>query len=200
VAEHRGGGVGDPTPYLEQLSGVDRTELSALIDRYLARFQGEPFDPDAYAGSASERLVESVYESLAGESGSWPVLLPQLRNQAKIKRAGLVERLTEALGASGQEEKVAYYYNQMEHGRLEPQRVSDRVLDALAEIVNTTRETLRRAGETVGPTSTDSVFARVAPGSKGMDLPAAAESPDRAPEAEAFSDERDEIDALFLGD
>ena len=109
-------------------------------------------------------MVESLGESLGGVSGSWPVLLPELRNRLKLRREQLVERLTEALGVAGREEKVAYYYNQMEHGRLEPSGVSDRVLESLAAIVETTRDTLRRAGERVQPPAAgeEAVFARTA--------------------------------------
>ena len=123
IAEHRAGGEANPRAYLDQVEGTDRAELAALIDAYLARSPGQPWDEDAYRGSPAERLVESLHESLAGASGSWPVLLPELRNRARIKREELVERLAAALGVAGREEKVAYYYNQMEHGRLRRRRL-----------------------------------------------------------------------------
>ena len=165
IEEHRAGGEADPLAYLEQVEGTDRKELAALIDAYLIRSPGQPWDEQAYRGSPAERLVESLHESLAGESGSWPVLLPQLRNKARIKREQLVNRLATALGVAGREEKVAYYYNQMEHGRLSPGGVSDRVLEALAGIVDTTTDVLRRAGQAVSSQQADAeaVFARVAP-------------------------------------
>lgn len=203
IAEHKAGGEADPRAYLEQVEGTDRAELAALIDAYLARSPGQPWDPGAYAGSPAERLVESLHESLAGASGSWPVLLPQLRHRARIKREELVKRLAAALGVAGREEKVADYYNRMEHGRLAPAGVSDRVLEALAGIVDTSKETLRRAGEAVGSpdAEVDAVFARVAPppppeyGDAGAARPGAtadAAAADRATEA-------DEVDELFTG-
>jgi hypothetical protein len=199
IAEHRAGGEADPLAYLEQVEGLDRDELAALIDAYLVRSPGQPWDEEAYRGSAAERLVESLKESLVGASGSWPVLLPELRHRAKIKRGQLVERLAAGLGVTGREEKVAYYYNQMEHGRLRPDGVSDRVLDALAGIVDTTRDALRKAGQVVAPADADdAVFARMsapredyaAPGG----MPSPADSPARADDAE-----HDEVDELFLG-
>ncbi len=202
IAEHRAGGDADPRAYLDQLAGADRAELEALIDAYLERSPGQRWDPEGYAGSPAERLVESLQESLAGASGSWPVLLPELRHHARIKREQLVERLAAALGVAGREQKVAYYYNQMEHGRLPPAGVSDRVLDALAGIVGTTKETLRRTGEAVGPPGAEGnvVYARVAPppqpeyaDESGMARPgdAGTAASDRA--------EPDEVDELFLG-
>src|SRR5262245_62130388 len=84
---------------------------------------------------------------LTGARGSWPGLLPELRSRARINREELVLRLASALGVAGREEKVAYYYNQMEHGGLWPSGVSDRVLEALAGIVDTTKGALREAGK-----------------------------------------------------
>jgi hypothetical protein len=202
IAEHRAGGEADPRAYLDQVEGTDRAELAALIDAYLVRSPGEPWDEEAYAGSPAERLVESLHESLAGASGSWPVLLPRLRDRARITRDQLVERLAAALGVAGREEKVAFYYNQMEHGRLPPVGVSDPVLKALAAIVDTTKEALQQAGQTVvAEDAEDAVFARVAPPpapeyaeSPGMARPAQPADAPGAPEHEL-----DEVDELFLG-
>ncbi len=102
----------------------------------------------------------------------------------------------------GREEKVAYYYNQMEHGLLEPDGVSDRVLDALAAIVDTTRDALRGAGERVAPPEAGegAVFARKAYADAdygGEDLTGAPASAAERARDEAF--ERDEVDELFLG-
>lgn len=203
IAEHRAGGEADPRAYLEQVEGTDRAELAALIDAYLVRAPGQPWDEDAYSGSPAERLVESLHESLAGASGSWPVLLPQLRHRARIKREQLVERLAAALGVAGREEKVAYYYNQMEHGGLEPPGVSDRVLEALAQIVDTTKEALRQAGQAVTVRDADAgaVFARKAgpPSPEYAEAPGMAR-PDEGPAAPKGAEaERDEVDELFLG-
>ncbi len=59
-------------------------------------------------------------------------------------------------------QRVHAYYHQMEHGQIPASGVSDRVLDALAEIVDTTRERLRAAGEQVSGTDSTAVtgFAR----------------------------------------
>jgi hypothetical protein len=200
IAEHRSGGDAEPGGYLEQVEGSDRAELAALIDAYLARSPGQPWDEEAFKGSAAEQLVDSLSESLTGESGTWPVLLPRLRHQAKIKREQLVERLADALGVAGREEKVAYYYNQMEHGRLRPQGVSDRVLDALAALVHTTRDALRRAGEGMQkPEEPENMaFTRLAPPPPAEYADAEMESPAPAAERSAGA-EIDEVDELFLG-
>ncbi|MGI8554824.1 MAG: hypothetical protein ACR2LT_00485 [Pyrinomonadaceae bacterium] len=204
IQEHRAGGKADPLEYLDQLEGVDRLELEALIDGYLTHAPPQPLAADAYAGSLSDRVVESLAPSLTGVSGLWPAVLPRLRNRARIRRADLVSRLAATLGVSEREEKVADYYNQMEQGRLPAAGVSGRVLEALGEIVGASGQRLRQLGEAVtGPAAAGGdapVFARSAP------APAAAPPPpspgvlyqqdpgtDEAPEW-------DDVDRLFRGD
>src|SRR5690242_738873 len=68
IEDHRAGGEADPRGYLAQVEGTDRSELAALIDAYLVRSPGQPWDEGAYTGSPAERVVESLRESLAGSS------------------------------------------------------------------------------------------------------------------------------------
>jgi hypothetical protein len=203
IVEHRAGGEANPRAYLDQVEGTERAELAELIDAYLARSPGQPWDEEAYGGSPAERTVASLHESLAGASGSWPVVLPQLRYRARIKREQLVERLAAALGVAGREEKVAFYYNQMEHGRLAPAGISDRVLEELATIVDTTKEALRQAGQAVSASDADAgaVFARKAapPPPEYAEPPGMARPGEGPAVPKAAEFDRDEVDELFLG-
>jgi hypothetical protein len=196
VSECRGGGAADPTRYLAQLHGAERAELALLIDRFLVRQPRRSFDATAFPGSAAESLVDSLDASLRGQAGLWPALLPRLRDEAQLKRSDVVEQLAQALGATDQSEKVARYYHEMEQGLLPPAGVSDKVLDALARIVNVSAAALRRAGGAITPagasTPTHAVFARAVP----------APEQDRAsePRSPGIEPARDDIDRLFLGD
>ena len=78
-----------------------------------------------------------------------------LRKQAELPRPSLVDSLAKALGAKkkAEREKVAGYYNAMEHGQLEPQGISSKVFDALAGLLGTSAEALRKAGEAVAPSA-----------------------------------------------
>ena len=150
--QHRSGGGADPRPFLEQLEGVDQRELAALIGGYLERAPGRTWNAAGFAGSAAERLTERLAADWeqAETPVAWTELLPQLRHRAQIKRAELVARLAEAIGAGDQTEKVAAYYHQMETGRLPSEGVSNRVLRALGEIVDESAERLRAAGSVIG--------------------------------------------------
>jgi hypothetical protein len=150
IAEHRAGGAADPVEYLDRLEGTHREELATLIDAYLARSPGRPWDPAAFTGSASERLTESLARSLEGASGLWPTILPRLRDRAQVKRDDLVRRLAEALGVPDREQKVEGYYHEMEQGLLPSAGVSSKVLEALSGIVGASADFLRKAGEPLG--------------------------------------------------
>ncbi len=201
IAEHKSEGAADPTPFLAQVEGHDRDELVALIDAFLVRSPGRRWNPEAMQGSFAERVKIKFEEVLNGESGNWPELLPSLRNAAELPRSAVVEKLADAIGVAGSEEKVARYYNEMEHGTLPASGVSDRVLEALAKIMGTTFQTLRTAGDELGHGRKDvdsRMFARRASSrDSGMGMA----SPGIAPESrmKGVEAESDEVDRLFTG-
>jgi hypothetical protein len=185
-------GVADPAEFLARVDGLDRAELESLIDAYLARAPRRAFDRPAFEASPAARVVAS----LAGSSGTWPALLPRLRDRARLKRAELVARLAADLGVGGREAKVASYYHAMEQGTLPSSGVSDRVLEALGRIVGESAAALRAAGTLAPPPppAAPAAFARVAsPAPEFMAAPAAGRG--RA----ASVPERDEVDELFTG-
>ncbi len=187
----------DPTAWLAQVGDDERQELELLIDHYLMTAPRRAWDADAYEHSLAKVAVDRVFESREGISGSWPELLPRLRDRARIKRAELVERLTAALGETNSA-KVGVYYNRMEHGALRADGVSATVLEALAELVGTSATMLRAAGANdPEPTAgTEPAYARLAAPSPAyaeanvVESLAAPASPGSAP---------DRIDELFTG-
>ena len=197
VAAFEAGENPDPREYLAQLEGTDQRELEALLDAYLAQAPRRRFDAQAVAASPARARVDDLEQSLSGRAGAWPVLLPRLRNAARLRRGELVTRLAEALGVAGREAKVGRYYHEMEQGLLAPAGVSDRVLDALASLLRTTRERLREAGAsamTGEAVAGAAPFARTAAPTED-ERAAMAAAKAAAPEPEA----RDEVDELFLG-
>jgi hypothetical protein len=197
AADYEAGREVDPAALLDRVDPDQRQELAARIDSYLMTAPPRKWDPEAYEGSLAQQAVDRVYESIVAESGTWPELLPALRDQARIKRADLVSRLAKALGftAAAQVEKVGDYYNRMEHGQLRPAGVSGRVIDALAAILGTEPGRIRAAGGGAELGGRDVAFARTA-------FPNAefAEADMGAPVERRAADEpgRDEIDVLFL--
>jgi hypothetical protein len=138
--------------------------------------------------------VEAASDELEG--AGWSEVLPSLRNRAELKRATVVERLAAALGFAESKARVAAYYHRMEQGRLAPEGVSTKVLDALGSILGTTAAALQQAGEAGAgdrPAGGE-VFARGgAPERTALSTTVAADRGD------ADRAEPDELDRLFTG-
>jgi hypothetical protein len=208
--EFEDGAQPDPGKFLARAAAEERPALANAIDAYLDTAPTRRWDPGAYERSPTRVAVDRYFESLEGVSGAWPELLPELRKRAKLARTELTARLAAALGFPEEAERVHAYYHQMEHGQLAASRVSDLVLDRLADIVGTSRERLRSAGESLsdphaGQTAVrfarqafpDPQFAADADSAADADAPS---SPGTASPGERSTSRRDELDRLFLGD
>jgi hypothetical protein len=202
IERFESGGSVDPGDLLSQTEGKERSKLSALIEGYLEHeAPPQEWDPKAFEGSLSERAVARLAESWSAASGELPSDLVALRNARKITRAKLVQDLADSLGVSGRAEKVAAYYHQLENGRLPTAGISSTVFDALADLLGTTTDKLRAAGEALTPASGQAspgeLYARKAqPPPEEFaeaDTRPAAASPGRPGE------EWDEVDELFRG-
>jgi len=197
IASDRAGEQPDPLAYLQRVRGVDRRELEALIDGYLWRAPRRRFDEDAYRSSPARPVAEGLERSLVGKSGLWPSLLPRLRHRARLKRAELVARLADALGVADRADKVGAYYHAMELGSLPADGVSDRVLEALAQIVGEPARKLREAGRALAAPTAGGLegmaFSRVAQPDPAF---ADTETSSGVPFAAAHED-RDVVDELF---
>lgn len=197
VAEHQSGGPADPVRYLDRVDGVDRRELEAMIDAYLARAPRVSFDAARFASSPAAVVVDTIEEVVLGEAGLLPALLPRLRANAQLTRETLVIRLAEKLDASDNQSKVGRYYHELEQGLIAAERVSPRVFEALGELLGRSAQWLRAQGKTVtgGPRSAGPVFARRA-GSTTASVPP---PPPGEPRSPAAPEQWDDVDRLFLG-
>jgi hypothetical protein len=196
---YEAGGQPELEAILARASPDERQTLQRRIDSYLMTAPRRAWDQAAYEASPARESVERVWASIEGISGQWPELLPSLRHRARIKRRALVERLAAALDVSGREEKVAVYYNQMEHGRLRAEGISERVFEALGEILGESAERIRNAGLGGPPHDggTQPALARLAfDESRAVPVPGA---PEADVESAAAEPGRDVVDELFLG-
>jgi hypothetical protein len=196
ITEHRSGGEANPVVYLDRVEPGDRSELAALIDAYLSRAPRTPFDAAAFHNSDAEATADALERSLAGDSGLWPLLLPRLRTGVGLKRREVTDRLAQALGAADRAEKVERYYHEMEQGTLPAAGVGDRVLEALAALVDTSASFLREAGSAV--TGRDSNLGAPTAFARSTQLDATPSSPPAASRP-AHEEHWDEIDELFCG-
>lgn len=205
-AESVRAGESDPTPFLDQVEGPERERLERRIELFYMATPSEgldaprAWDPVEYAGSPAERIVGEVVEWTRCPSGEWPELLPELMAERELEREAVVERLASGIGADrpGQVEKVREYFHDMTWGTLDARGVTDTVLDRLAEILDTSRDALRQAGEAIGrrrPGGTEgAVFAR-RPSVESLNFEAGSGEPSRG--MGTPSGGPDEIDLLF---
>ena len=133
--------------------------------------------------------------------GELPIELVRLRNERQITRADLVTRLADSLGVSGAREKVASYYHRLERGMLPAEGVSSRVWEALAQLLDTSADALRRAGATMRPPPTPgaaSAYARTA-APPPPEYATAQSSEEPTVSDTEHTEEPDEVDRLFTG-
>jgi len=198
AADYEAGRDLDPAAFLDRADPDQRQELAARIDSYLMTAPPRRWDPEAYEGSLAQQAVDRVYEGIVAESGTWVELLPRLRNEARLRREQLVDRLAAALGfgSDPQIAKIGDYYNRMEHGNLRPAGVSERVIDALASVLGVDAAAIRAAGAGWGGAEArGQAFARTS----FPDVELSEDAPAPAVERRvADAGGRDEIDALFL--
>jgi hypothetical protein len=125
----------DPLAYLDR-AGTDRDELAAALDVYL---ELNPPPPP----SAAE--LEAMASDASLDPPTWSRLLVEERTRRGLLRRTVVERLTAALGLSAAAEpRVALRLHELEAGTRSPVGVSERVVDALDQVLGPIAERLRQ--------------------------------------------------------
>lgn len=166
----------DAPGYLTR-AGEGAGELAGLIDAFLRVTVPPPPDEEA---RARVRAVAREQEQ--------PTLL-QLRLRAGLKRDAVVDALIAALGlAAASREKVKGYYHELEWGKLDPDRVSRRVTDALASLLHAPADGLLAWHGAVPPAPAVAYYRTTDLAAVPPPLPATDEP-----------QEWDEVDELFRG-
>ena len=133
--------------YLARVPDDMRDDLADQISFFLQQAPTPRYSPETLAEIRADPVVQSVQGALEGDAGLWPVLLPRLRERARLRRDEIVSRLTAMLGIEGQERKANRYLHEMETGTLDPSGVSQRLLDALGQILGVSGTELAQAGD-----------------------------------------------------
>lgn len=159
-------GDGNPRPFMEGLDKPERRRFRLRIEKYLENAPAPQAAAPVSFSSEVDLLADRMVEQLGGATGAMPREVVKLRSSRGINQEDVVEKLAEEYGASDQErEKIDDYYHDLEFGNLPAKGISDRLLDSLAVILGTTRETLRKAGQALGPSggpSSGVLYARMA--------------------------------------
>src|SRR5690349_4233396 len=78
IDEHLTGSDPDPWSFIDRLEGPQREELADLIDAYYVGAPRRQWSAEGFRDSSAERTFRLLQESLEGEAGLWPVVLPRL--------------------------------------------------------------------------------------------------------------------------
>jgi hypothetical protein len=189
----------DVEAFLATTPADQQSELVEAIEAFLRDASLPRYDDETLEALESSQAVREAARAIDGRAGTWPLLLPALRRQRRLRRADVAQRLASELGFSSAHERVHQHLHSMENGTADALRVSSRVLVGLARILGTTAVRLERAGRvpTLGGPTTGLVPTR-----RGL--------PDAPPFSEVPSDYRlpdtrhppewAALDRLFLGE
>ena len=137
----------DVHAYLERVDATERDALADDIATFLTWAPEPDYDDAALAGLEAEPIVAEAMAAAGGHAGLWPSLIPRLRKRAQLSVGDLAGRLAETLALpSAATPKTATYLTQMEHGELDPSRVSRRLLTALGSVLGIDGQELEAAG------------------------------------------------------
>ena len=133
--------------------GPERDELAEQIGTWLEVAPAPPHDPGTRAQIRREPAVRHVLEAFGEDAGLWPAVIPDLRARAGLSVRQVAARLVGRFGVGGgNEDRAADYLERMERGELEAARVSQRLLDALGELLGASGATLADVGRLGGAT------------------------------------------------
>jgi transcriptional regulator with XRE-family HTH domain len=181
--------------------GAQRDDLADQISSWLEVAPTPDYDAAARAEIRAEPVVQQIFEAVGQDAGLWPQLVPRLRERRGWSVSQLAERLVARFGLPRADEaRTAAYVAQLEHGDLEPSRLSRRLVDALADLLGASPGTFADAG---------GLTTMLRPPAAGASLMRAEERPDAQflEDIELLSRAAmrpapapmDEVDRLFLG-
>ena len=136
---------GDIDPYAG-LSESEREELASRLENLTDEWINRAVDPDELDRAVvNDPQLERIKRSVEGESGTWPSMLPRLREREGIGRDELARRLAHHLGATDPE-KGRRHYHRLEWGRLPGEGGSETVLEKLSELLDADVDELKDSG------------------------------------------------------
>ncbi|WP_354699014.1 hypothetical protein DSM112329_04715 [Paraconexibacter sp. AEG42_29] len=133
--------------YLRRVpEGDARDRLATELESWLEAAPTPRYSNTARAAIRAEPVVQRVFSAAGEDAGLWPVVLPELRQRARLSLSDVAGRIAQRFGlAARDEERAATYLGELEAGRLEPTRVSRRLLETLADVLGASPGTLADA-------------------------------------------------------
>lgn len=123
--------------YLARLpDGPDRDALATELSTWLETAPTPAYAESTRAAIASEPLVADLFARADADAGLWPSVVPELRARAGLSISDLASRLVERFSLNRDDlPRTQHYLERLEHGALDPARVSRRLLDAVGSVL-----------------------------------------------------------------
>jgi transcriptional regulator with XRE-family HTH domain len=188
------------------IARVREDERASLADELLAFLTFAPtpeYSDAAMTAIRAEPVVAEARAASEDRSGLFPGLLVRLRERFGMSTNEVAGQLVDELGLTADRlPKTAGYLERLEHGQLEPTRVSRRVFEALARVFGMPADDLEGSAD-VSRWSAITAQPAAAPVFRATENAAAAAERHLEVLADALvapgSEQRDEVDELFLG-
>jgi transcriptional regulator with XRE-family HTH domain len=190
----RAGDRPDAGAFVDRAPPPEQPELAGAIETFMALAPEPSYDDGAWSALTAEPAIARAAGAIEADTAeAWSALLPRLRARHGLSLDGLATAVAEQLGIGGREAKARAYLDDLEHDRLVPERLSRRVVDALAAVLGAPAAWLERAGAGPGAPAT-ALYRR-------QDPEAAAEQRLEviADAMLADAEDWDEVDELFQG-
>jgi hypothetical protein len=183
--------------FVDRAPEAERNELAGLIGAFLEIAPTPSYSPEQLDTLRADPLVQAIGRVAEDEPGPTP--LPRLRERAKLKREQVVEALARVLGFPDKKTKIQRYYHQLEIGTITPGQVSQRVIDALADILRVTPNDVEQAGAFfhLSPEPAAEMFLRR--DEYGNEIFTTEQLEVAASRSPVPHEDWDEVDRLFLG-
>ena len=138
----------DAGAYVDRAPPGAQPELARTIEVFLSLAPEPDYDQTAWATLTADPAVARIGAAVESDDAEpWSALLPRLRERRGLSLDALAGAVSERLGlAGGRQAKARTYLDDLEHDRLVPERLSRRLLDALATVLDTPAAWLERAG------------------------------------------------------
>jgi transcriptional regulator with XRE-family HTH domain len=179
--------------YVDRAPPGEQAELAGAIDTFMAMAPEPDYDDTAWSALAADPAVAQIAHAVEADTAeTWSALLPRLRARHGLSLDGLVTALTDRLGLAGREAKARAYLDDLEHDRLVPERLSRRLLEAIAGVLGAPTAWLERAG--AGPAApAGALYRRQGESTVEQQLDVIADA------MLADADDWDDVDELFQG-
>lgn len=184
----------DVSVYLQRAAEGDREELAQRLDVWLQIAPTPDYDEQTLAEIRADPVLQAAFAEAEQQEAPLAERVVRLREKAGLSLAALAGTIAERFSLPA-DERLTGYFTQLESGELDERRLSQRLLDALADTLG-----VRPAALAPAPAAGHSFFR--ADEDADLEIATSLKALTEAaltPMSPAHPAEMDELDRLFRG-